>query len=311
MRSAWPTGTCRCRSCAVPTGRHARCSGWRDALPGCARIFARPTRRSCTARRVPHCLAAPVARTSRVPHVFGHVHEIWRRSDTLALAGPASACHQLLAISHAVADSLPKRLRRRATIVPNGTADPGAADHPPRPVGRRTDLRRRQPVERLEGPRNTAAGMGPGRERPAAGARRSAAERWQHRRPRPGRTTEPPGVGRAGRRGRRLGGVPRARRRRRGALRRTGAVRSGHHRGVRPRPPGGGERCRRCAGHRHRRRRRLAVPAPRRRRAGRDPRPPRPRRGRPRRISRPATFEQRYTAQTYARAWLAAVGLNR
>ncbi len=70
-------------------------------------------------------LAAPVARASRVPQVFGHVHEIWRRSDTLALAGPASACHQLLTISHAVADSLPKRLRRRATIVPNGTADPG------------------------------------------------------------------------------------------------------------------------------------------------------------------------------------------
>jgi glycosyltransferase involved in cell wall biosynthesis len=70
-------------------------------------------------------LAAPVARVSRVPQVFGHVHEIWRRSDTLALAGPASACHHVLAISNAVADSLPKRLRRRVTIVPNGTTDPG------------------------------------------------------------------------------------------------------------------------------------------------------------------------------------------
>lgn len=71
-------------------------------------------------------LAAPAARLAQVPHVIGHVHEIWSDMDRRILGPLARSCGQLLAISTAVVDSLPSRLRARTVIVPNGTTDPGA-----------------------------------------------------------------------------------------------------------------------------------------------------------------------------------------
>lgn len=72
----------------------------------------------------PTFLVAPLARLARVPRVFGHCQEIWSRSDRLVLAGPAFACHNLLAISHAVAHSMPTPLGPRTRVVPNGTPEP-------------------------------------------------------------------------------------------------------------------------------------------------------------------------------------------
>ncbi|HEY0240835.1 MAG TPA: glycosyltransferase family 4 protein [Friedmanniella sp.] len=83
-------------------------------------------------------LAAPVARLARVPHVVGHIQEIWTRADLAALTLPARCCGQLVAISGASAASLPPMLARRTTVVPNGSPDPG----PPVPLAGRTgDLR--------------------------------------------------------------------------------------------------------------------------------------------------------------------------
>lgn len=70
-------------------------------------------------------LAAPAAQLAQVPHVIGHVHEIWSGTDRRILGPLARGCDQLLAISNAVVDSLPDALRSRTAIVPNGTSDPG------------------------------------------------------------------------------------------------------------------------------------------------------------------------------------------
>lgn len=72
-------------------------------------------------------LAAPAARLARVPHVVGHVHEIWGDTDRKLLGPLAHRCDHLLAISSSVFDSLPRDLRGRTTVVPNGTADREAA----------------------------------------------------------------------------------------------------------------------------------------------------------------------------------------
>lgn len=71
-------------------------------------------------------VAAPIARTARVPLVIGHVQEIWSSFDRWALTAPARACHRLLAISGPVRDALPAALRARTTVVPNCTPEPGA-----------------------------------------------------------------------------------------------------------------------------------------------------------------------------------------
>ncbi|KYH45867.1 glycosyltransferase family 4 protein [Branchiibius sp. NY16-3462-2] len=70
-------------------------------------------------------LAAPAARLAQIPHVIGHVHEMWSDMDRRILGPLARHCGQLLAISNAVVESLPPALRDRTVIVPNGTADPG------------------------------------------------------------------------------------------------------------------------------------------------------------------------------------------
>lgn len=79
-------------------------------------------------------LCAPVARSMRHTRVYGHLQEIWTRSDRAVLGVLARACHRLLAISAAVADAAGETLRRRVTVVPNGTPDPG----PYRPLDERS-----------------------------------------------------------------------------------------------------------------------------------------------------------------------------
>lgn len=69
-------------------------------------------------------LCAPVARIAGVPSAIGHCQEVWSRSDAYVLALPARTCRRLLAISSAVADSLPPGLRKRTAVVPNGTPEP-------------------------------------------------------------------------------------------------------------------------------------------------------------------------------------------
>lgn len=69
---------------------------------------------------------APLARLGRAGAVVGHVQEIWSGTDRALLRGLAACCHQLIAISSAVAAGT-GRLAGRVTVVPNGTADPGSA----------------------------------------------------------------------------------------------------------------------------------------------------------------------------------------
>lgn len=69
-------------------------------------------------------LTAPIARTVRVPTVIGHIQEIWTGSDRRLLALLFGACHVLVAISDAVAASVPNRLRARVTVVLNSTREP-------------------------------------------------------------------------------------------------------------------------------------------------------------------------------------------
>jgi glycosyltransferase involved in cell wall biosynthesis len=69
-------------------------------------------------------LAAPVARSARVPRVVGHVQELWSRSDQPVLGPLARSTHQLLAISEPVRHQLPEKLRSRTTVVLNGTPEP-------------------------------------------------------------------------------------------------------------------------------------------------------------------------------------------
>jgi glycosyltransferase involved in cell wall biosynthesis len=69
-------------------------------------------------------LCAPAARIAGVHKVIGHFQEVWSRSDAYLLTVPARTCRRLLSISGAVADSLPRGLRARTAVVPNGTAEP-------------------------------------------------------------------------------------------------------------------------------------------------------------------------------------------
>lgn len=76
----------------------------------------------CTTSAV--LLAAPLGRLAGIPTVLGHIQEIWSGSDRYLLGPPARACSRLLSISDAVTRSLPAALRRRTTVVPNGTPEP-------------------------------------------------------------------------------------------------------------------------------------------------------------------------------------------
>lgn len=71
-------------------------------------------------------MGASVARLAGVPQVFGHVQEIWSQKDRVVLGALAYPCQSLLVISQAVLASLPSPLRRRATVLVNGTRDPAA-----------------------------------------------------------------------------------------------------------------------------------------------------------------------------------------
>jgi glycosyltransferase involved in cell wall biosynthesis len=71
-------------------------------------------------------LAAPLGRLARIPTVLGSIQEIWSGRDRYLLGAPARACSRLLSISGAVTRSLPEALRRRTTVVPNGTPEPTA-----------------------------------------------------------------------------------------------------------------------------------------------------------------------------------------
>ena len=85
---------------------------------------ARPDAVYCTTSAI--LLAAPLARLAGIRTVLGHVQEIWSGRDRYLLGAPARACSQLLSISGAVTASLPSGLRRRTTVVPNGTPAPAA-----------------------------------------------------------------------------------------------------------------------------------------------------------------------------------------
>lgn len=69
-------------------------------------------------------LAAPLGRLAGIPTVLGSIQEIWSGTDRYLLGAPARACSRLLSISGAVTRSLPVALRRRTTVVPNGTPEP-------------------------------------------------------------------------------------------------------------------------------------------------------------------------------------------
>ncbi len=71
-------------------------------------------------------LGIPVARMARVRTVIGHVQEIWTQSDRRSIGPILRAGHRIIAISEAVAQSMPRDLQDRAVVVPNGTPDPGA-----------------------------------------------------------------------------------------------------------------------------------------------------------------------------------------
>lgn len=88
----------------------------------------------CTTSAV--LLAAPLGRLAGTSTVVGSIQEIWSGSDRYLLGVPARACTRLLSISGAVTRSLPAALRRRSTVVPNGTPEPTATA--PLPAGDRT-----------------------------------------------------------------------------------------------------------------------------------------------------------------------------
>jgi glycosyltransferase involved in cell wall biosynthesis len=99
-----------------------------------ARLLARCGRLWSSLRRerpaVVYCttsaafLGAPVARLARVPHVLGHVQELWTKADSWALRWPARACERIVAISEPVRLALPRSLQQRVTVVPNATPEP-------------------------------------------------------------------------------------------------------------------------------------------------------------------------------------------
>ncbi len=71
-------------------------------------------------------LLAPLARALGTTRVVGHVQEIWTPADARVLGPLAHSCHLLVCISEAVRRSLPGSLGRRAVVVENATAEPGA-----------------------------------------------------------------------------------------------------------------------------------------------------------------------------------------
>jgi glycosyltransferase involved in cell wall biosynthesis len=85
---------------------------------------ARPDAIYCTTSAT--LLAAVVARTCRVPHVIGHVQEVWTANDRRVLTPLAARCHRLIANSNAVVHAFPERLRARTALVPNATPEPRA-----------------------------------------------------------------------------------------------------------------------------------------------------------------------------------------
>jgi glycosyltransferase involved in cell wall biosynthesis len=83
---------------------------------------ARPNLVYCTTSAAMLC--APVARLTRVPHVVGHLQEVWSASDRRLLTGPARSCERLIGASRAVLAALPQRLAARTTIVTNAATEP-------------------------------------------------------------------------------------------------------------------------------------------------------------------------------------------
>ena len=84
-----------------------------------------------TAPRIVYCttsaawLGTLAARWAGVRTVLGHAQEIWKRSDRAVLNHLGARCDRVIAISDAVATSLPPRLAGRVVVVTNATPDPG------------------------------------------------------------------------------------------------------------------------------------------------------------------------------------------
>lgn len=125
------------RSYATPCGLLALAARF---WPFWRRLRAvRPRELYCVTSATMWC--APVGRLVGVAHITGHVQEMWGRSERATLTLPARSCQRLVAISEAVADRLPSRLRGRTTVVLNATPDPVAGDLPSAPE---TDLATRE-----------------------------------------------------------------------------------------------------------------------------------------------------------------------
>ncbi len=82
---------------------------------------ASPTAVYCTTSAA--ILGAPLARLAKVPHIIGHIQEVWSTADATVLRLPALACNTILATSDATAAALPESLRQRAVVLPNGTTE--------------------------------------------------------------------------------------------------------------------------------------------------------------------------------------------
>jgi len=104
----------------------------RDILRLLARTVTTARRLRANRPDIVYCTASSAylgvlsARLAGVSSAVGHVQEFWWRTDKLVLTPLAAMARQLIAISPAVADALPARLRSRTTVVTNATSDPGA-----------------------------------------------------------------------------------------------------------------------------------------------------------------------------------------
>lgn len=70
-------------------------------------------------------LSALMVRRGRGTEIVCHIQEFWSSTDRLVLTPLARLCHRVVAISEAVAQALPTRVRARTTVVLNATPDPG------------------------------------------------------------------------------------------------------------------------------------------------------------------------------------------
>jgi glycosyltransferase involved in cell wall biosynthesis len=70
---------------------------------------------------------APLLPRDQSTRVVLHMQEVWHGREAKVLGALASRVDRIIAISQASRASLPERLRRRAVVVPNGTADPGSS----------------------------------------------------------------------------------------------------------------------------------------------------------------------------------------